>query len=68
KCDKECPMNIQISQKEKISDLQCISCYECTSERQCPVTDTINLKTISIVNNQQLKISNSYPDNKEAVE
>jgi polyferredoxin len=68
KCDKECPMNIQISQKEKISDLQCISCYECTSERQCPVTDTINLKTISIVNNQQLKISNSYLDNKEAVE
>lgn len=68
KCDKECPMNIQISNKEKITDLQCISCYECTSERNCPIIDTVNLQTnsksdghISDKNSNKL-----YQNNKEA--
>jgi len=45
KCDYSCPMNIDISQKEKINDHQCISCYECTSERSCPVPNTVNMET-----------------------
>ena len=44
KCDHSCPMNIQVSRKNKITDHQCISCYECTSERSCPIPDTVNMK------------------------
>ncbi len=43
KCDKVCPMNIEVSSKEVISDLQCISCHKCTSEVSCPVKDTVTI-------------------------
>lgn len=45
KCDKACPMNIDICNANKITSLQCISCYECTSEVQCPVSNSLNLQT-----------------------
>ncbi len=45
KCDNACPMRINVSDKKKVSDLQCISCYECTSERSCPVKNTVNMQT-----------------------
>lgn len=41
KCDRMCPMNIEVSGKEVIRDLQCISCHQCTSEVSCPVKDTV---------------------------
>lgn len=44
KCDKSCPMLIEVSGQEAVSDQQCISCYECTSERSCPVPDTVNVQ------------------------
>jgi len=44
-CNRACPMNIEVSNKEKVTDLQCISCFECTSERNCPISDTVNLQT-----------------------
>lgn len=44
KCDRACPMRINVSEKTKVSDLQCISCYECTSERSCPVQDTVAMQ------------------------
>ena len=44
KCDIDCPMNIEISNKEVIKDLQCIRCYECTSEKSCPIEETVNIK------------------------
>ena len=40
-CDKRCPMNIQVSECGVVRDDQCISCYECTSEKACPVADTV---------------------------
>lgn len=43
KCDRSCPMNIEISNREKITNLQCISCYNCTSEFNCPVKGTVQL-------------------------
>lgn len=46
-CNRACPMNIDVANKEKVTDLQCISCFECTSERACPVADTVELKTAS---------------------
>ena len=47
-CDHKCPMNINISKKESVSDLSCIRCMECTSERSCPVEDTVYLKGRSV--------------------
>lgn len=40
-CDKTCPMNIQVSTSTTVRNHQCISCYECTSERACPVAGTV---------------------------
>lgn len=44
KCDNACPMAIEISNKSKVKDLQCISCLECTSENICPIEETVQLK------------------------
>lgn len=43
KCDRVCPMNIEVSGKEVIGDLGCISCYKCTSEAACPIQDTVTI-------------------------
>ena len=44
KCDNNCPMDIEISSKEKIKDPRCISCLECSSENNCPIGNTVNLQ------------------------
>jgi polyferredoxin len=43
KCNRSCPMNINVSQAKAVLDHQCITCLECTSEAACPVDDTVNL-------------------------
>ena len=43
RCTHVCPMNIDVAKRETVSDLQCISCLECTSERTCPVQDTVEM-------------------------
>lgn len=43
-CDRVCPMNIQVSAKSRILDHRCISCGECTSDRACPVPQTVEWK------------------------
>lgn len=44
KCTKACPMNIDVAKKKTVTDFQCISCFECTSQRACPVPDTVEMK------------------------
>ena len=44
KCDRECPVGINVSEKTVIRDHRCISCLKCTSDAACPVPETINLK------------------------
>ena len=44
KCTKACPMNIDVAKQGTITDLQCISCFECTSQRVCPVPDTVEMQ------------------------
>lgn len=39
KCDKACPMNIEISTTDSVISSQCINCMECVSA--CPVEDTL---------------------------
>ena len=56
KCDNACPMNIEISNKKAVKDAQCISCYECTSERECPVADTVNLQTGKLTVEQKSEV------------
>jgi len=43
KCDKACPMNIEVSTSKVVRDHQCISCLECTSEAACPVSATVEM-------------------------
>ena len=44
KCDRNCPMNIKVSEKTNISQNQCISCMECTSKNVCPIEKTVTFK------------------------
>ena len=44
-CDKACPMNIKVSEKLIIKDVNCISCMKCTSEEICPIKDTVYIGT-----------------------
>lgn len=41
KCSRSCPMNIDVCRTETVTSLSCISCYECTSDRNCPKTETL---------------------------
>jgi len=43
-CDRACPMNIKVSDKSVVRNHQCISCYKCTSEQACPVTETVEMR------------------------
>lgn len=43
-CDRECPMNIDVSGSGRIRDHQCISCMQCTSEAACPVAATVEMR------------------------
>ena len=42
-CDRACPMNIEVSTAGTVRDHQCISCLKCTSEKACPVANTVEL-------------------------
>ncbi len=36
RCDNVCPMDIKISELEKISGQDCVGCYNCVDETTCP--------------------------------
>ena len=40
KCDKACPMNIEISTNSLVRNAQCINCFKCIEV--CPVVDTLS--------------------------
>ncbi|MGI6298373.1 MAG: 4Fe-4S binding protein [Saccharofermentanales bacterium] len=44
RCDRACPMDLDISHQSTVTSMHCISCYECTSERACPVPDTVTMQ------------------------
>lgn len=56
KCTNSCPMNIPVSEKTAVKDLQCISCFECTSERACPVLDTVTMETSLLKKKRKVNI------------
>jgi polyferredoxin len=44
KCDRSCPMGIDVSKKTVIRDSACISCLVCTSDGVCPVPATVDMR------------------------
>lgn len=46
KCDKACPMNINVSIKDQIRHGQCINCFECISA--CPVENTLTYGRVKL--------------------
>jgi polyferredoxin len=48
RCDRMCPMNIKVSQSGVVRNHQCISCLDCTSEHNCPVAATVELKSFPV--------------------
>ena len=48
KCDKVCPMNIQVSKCTQLRSPQCINCFECVSN--CPVKDTLSYGKVNFTN------------------
>lgn len=42
-CDTACPMGIEVSNVNKVSDTLCNSCLTCTSDNICPVNDTVKI-------------------------
>lgn len=42
-CDRNCPMNINVSDNSAVRNHQCITCLKCTSEQSCPVDNTVDL-------------------------
>lgn len=45
KCDKACPMNIEVSKCNQLRSPQCINCFQCVSD--CPVKDTLSYGRIN---------------------
>ncbi|MDD2534126.1 MAG: 4Fe-4S binding protein [Eubacteriales bacterium] len=41
RCNKACPMNLDIAHANSVRDTQCISCMECTSDNSCPIPQTV---------------------------
>jgi polyferredoxin len=46
KCDKACPMNIEISTHSHVRNGQCINCFECISA--CPMENTLSYGKVKI--------------------
>lgn len=54
KCDKVCPMNIEVSKKDQVQSLQCVNCFQCVSA--CPVKDTLTYEKVTFTD----KIKRKY--------
>lgn len=48
KCTKECPMGIDVHEKEVVRSLSCISCMECVGDKVCPKDNTISFTSKDI--------------------
>jgi polyferredoxin len=46
KCDKACPMNIQVSKHDQVRNGQCINCMKCIET--CPVPGTLNYSKVKL--------------------
>ncbi|CEH33700.1 4Fe-4S binding protein [Romboutsia lituseburensis] len=52
RCDKECPMGIEIHESEAVRDIRCISCLDCLDKNICPKSNTIEFTSKDIESEQ----------------
>ena len=62
KCDKACPMNIEVSNRSQVRNAQCINCFKCIDT--CPKKDTLKFGRMkfnlrSAQKNQETTTNNS---------
>ena len=67
KCDRVCPMNIDISTSKTISDHQCISCLLCTDEIACPVSNSLSFSVLERKNPKENSGDDSGAKIKESI-
>lgn len=53
KCNRQCPMSIEIESKEVVRDLRCISCLECVGDKVCPKAATISYTSRELYVNKE---------------
>jgi uncharacterized protein with FMN-binding domain len=46
KCNRACPMNIDVSSYDQVRSLQCINCMECVND--CPIKNTLTVGVIPV--------------------
>lgn len=44
KCDRVCPMGVQVSTKPYVNSMDCINCFECV--KACPIKNTLCVKAV----------------------
>jgi uncharacterized protein with FMN-binding domain/ferredoxin len=54
KCDKACPMNIEVSKCSNLRSPQCINCLQCVSS--CPVKGALNYGKMNMKKNEKKKM------------
>ncbi|SHH93122.1 4Fe-4S binding protein [Clostridium grantii] len=53
KCDKACPMNIEVSKCNNLRSAQCINCFQCITA--CPVENTLTFGKMKLTKNESKK-------------
>jgi len=60
-CDRVCPVNIKVSQVQKVTDKNCIRCMKCVDS--CPVNvkiDTLNIKRSNLLKSKRPRILKGF--------
>ncbi|KNF08347.1 FMN-binding domain protein [Gottschalkia purinilytica] len=45
KCNRKCPMAIDITKYDEVNNLKCVSCMECIEDKVCPSANTLILES-----------------------
>lgn len=51
KCDRACPMNIEVSKCSNLRSPQCINCFQCISN--CPIDGTLNYGKVNLTKGEK---------------
>lgn len=54
RCNKQCPMGIEVHSMEVVRDIRCISCLECVDKNVCPKSNTISYTSKDIEDEEVL--------------
>jgi len=54
RCDKQCPMGIEVHSMKVVRDVRCISCLECVDKNVCPKANTISYTSKDIEDEEVL--------------